>query len=52
MRAVDDKELVKRLLALDIKATTAKMLEVCHTHIAISENLDAMGLSGQSLLML
>ena len=46
VRTHDDKELVKKLLALDLKATTAKMLEVCHTHIAISDNLNAMGLSG------
>ena len=46
MRTLDDKELVKMLLALDFKAKTAKMLEVCHTiAIAISDNLDAMGLS-------
>ena len=46
MRALDDKELVKKLLALDLKETTAKMLEVCCNHIAIPDNLDAMGLSG------
>ena len=39
--ALDDKELVKKLLSLDLKTTTAKMLEVCHTHITISDNLDA-----------
>ena len=33
------------MLALDLKATTAKMLEVFCTHIAISDNLDTMGLS-------
>ena len=43
MRALDDKELVKKLLALDLKATTAKMLDVYQTHIAISDNLDALG---------
>ena len=36
----------KKLLALDLKATTAKMLEVCQTHIAISDILDAIGLAG------
>ena len=46
VRALDDKELVKKLLSLDLNGTTAKMLEVCHIHIAISDNLDAMGLSG------
>ena len=38
VRALDDKELVKKLLALDFKATTAKMLEVCPTHIAATTN--------------
>ena len=47
VRALSDKELVKKLLALDLTATTAKMLEVCHTHIAISDNLEAMGLKEQ-----
>ena len=37
IRALNDKELVKKLLALDLIATTSKMLEVCHTHIAISD---------------
>ena len=44
VHALSDKDLVKKLLALDLKATTAKMLEVCQTHIAISDNLDALGL--------
>ena len=43
---LSDKDLVKKLLALDLKATTTKMLEVCETHIAISNNLDALGLVG------
>ena len=47
VRALNDKELVKKLLALDLKATTPKMLEVCRTHIAISDNLEAMGLKEQ-----
>ena len=47
VRALSDKELVKKLLALDLTATTAKMLEVCRTHIAISDNLEAMGLKEQ-----
>ena len=36
---------IKKLLALDLKVTTAKMLEVYQTRIAISDNLDAMGLA-------
>ena len=46
VRALDDKELVKKLLSLDLKATSAKMLEVCQTHITISDNLDALDLAG------
>ena len=29
IRALNDKELIKKLLALDLKATTPNMLEVC-----------------------
>ena len=47
VRALNDKELVKKLLALDLTATTSKMLQVHHTHIAISDNLEAMGLKEQ-----
>ena len=46
VQALSDKDLVKKLLALDLKATTARMLKVFQTHIAISDNLDAMGLAG------
>ena len=44
VRALDDWELVKKLLAMPITATTAKMLETCRTHIAINGEMDAMGL--------
>ena len=47
IRALNDKKLVKTLLALDLTAATSKMLEVCCTHIAISDNLAAMGLNQQ-----
>ena len=47
VRALNDKELIKKLLALDLKGTTPKMLEVCQTHIAISDNFKAMGLKEQ-----
>ena len=47
IRALNDKELVKKLLSLDLTAMTLKMLEVCCTHIAISDNLEAMGLNQQ-----
>ena len=44
VRALDDRELVKKLLAMPITATTAKMLETFRTHIAINGEMDAMGL--------
>ena len=50
IRALSDKELVKKLLALDLMATTSRMLEVCCTHIAISDNLKAMGLKEQKIV--
>ena len=42
--ALKDSELVKKLFILDLKATTAKMFKTCRTHIAIANNLNAMGL--------
>ena len=47
VRALRDKEPIKKLLALDLTATTLKMLELCCTHIAISDNLEAMRLKEQ-----
>ena len=44
VRALDDRKLVKKLLAMPITAMTAKMLEMCRTHIAINGEMDAMGL--------
>ena len=46
VRALDDRDLVKKLLTLPIMETTAKMLEVCRTHIAINGEMEAMGLGG------
>ena len=45
VRALNDKDLVRKLLALKVDATTAEMVNVCNTHIAIADNCDAMGLS-------
>ena len=42
--AITDSELLKKLLTLDLKATTAKMLKTCRTHIARVDNLYTMGL--------
>ena len=44
-----DSELVKKLLTLDLKATTAKMLKTCRTHIAIADNLNAMGVGSKTV---
>ena len=50
VRALNDKELIKKLLTLDLMATAPKMLGVCWTHIAISDNLEAMGLKEQKIV--
>ena len=40
-----DTDLIRKLFAMKIKATTTEMLAVCHTHITITDNMSAMGLS-------
>ena len=47
--ALTDSELVKKLLTLDLKATAAEILETCRTHIAIADNLNAMGLRSKTI---
>ena len=47
--ALTDSELVKKLLALDLKATTAKMLKTCRIHIAIADNLNVMSLRSKTV---
>ena len=49
VHALTDSELVKKLLTLDLKATTAKMLETCRTHIVIGDNLNAMGFRSKTV---
>ena len=44
--ALSDSDLVCKLLALKLTATTSKMLELCCMHITISDNMNAMGLTG------
>ena len=34
---------------MKIEATTAEMLAVCHTHIAITDNMSSMGLSTRTV---
>ena len=49
VRALNDPELVRKLLTLKMTATTTEMLETCRTHIAISDNMDSMGLSKKTV---
>ena len=46
VHVLSDIDLFKKLLALDLTATTAKMLEVCHSHITIANKLNATVLTG------
>ena len=46
VHALSDSDLVCKLLALKLTATTSEMLELYCTHIAISDNMNAMGLTG------
>ena len=47
--ALSDTDLIRKLLAMKIKATTAQMLAVCRTHIAITDNMSSMGLSTKTV---
>ena len=49
VRALSDTDLIRKLLAMKIEATTAEMLAVCHTHIAITDNMSSMGLSTKAV---
>ena len=49
VRALSDTDLIRKLLAMKIEATTAEMLAVCHTHIAIADNMNSMGLSTKAI---
>ena len=37
--ALSDTDLIRKLLAMKIEATTAEMLAVCHTHIGIADDI-------------
>ena len=50
VHALTDSKLVKKLFNLDLKATTVKMLKICRTHIAIADNLNAMGFGSKNCL--
>ena len=47
--ALSDTDLIRKLLAMKIEATTAEMLAVCRTHIAIADNMSSMGLSTKAI---
>ena len=49
VHALSDTDLIRKLLTMKIEATTAKMLAVCHTHIAIADNMNSMGLSTKAI---
>ena len=49
VHALSDTDLIRKLLAMKIEATTAEMLTVCHTHIAITDNMNSMGLSTKAI---
>ena len=49
VRALSDTDLVRKLLVMKIEATTAEMLAVCRTHIAIADNMSSMGLSTKAV---
>ena len=49
VRALSDTDLIRKLLAMKIEATTAEMLAVCRMHIAIADNLSSMGLATKAI---
>ena len=49
VRALSDIDLIRKLLAMKIEATTAEMLAVCRTHTAIADNMSSMGLSTKAV---
>ena len=49
VHALSDTDLIRKLLVMKIEATTAEMLAVCRTHIAITDNMSSMGLSTKAV---
>ena len=49
VRALSDTDLIRKLLAMKIEATTAEMLAVFRTHIAITDNMSSMDLSTKAV---
>ena len=49
VHALSDTDLIRKLLAMKIEATTAEMLAVCRMHIAIADNMSSMGLAVKAI---
>ena len=49
VHALSNTDLIRKLLAMKIEATTAEMLAVCRTHITIADNMSSMGLSTRAV---
>ena len=49
VRTLSNSDLIRKLLAMKIEATTAEMLAVCCTHIAITDNMSSMGRSTKAV---
>ena len=49
VHALSDTDLVRKLLAMKMEATTAEMLATCCTHIAIADNTSSMGLATKTV---
>ena len=49
VHALSNTDLIRKLLAMKIKATTVEMLAVCCTHITIADNMSSMGLSTKAV---
>ena len=49
VHALSNTDLIRKLLAMKIEATTAEMLVVCCTHITIADNMSSMGLSTKAV---
>ena len=49
VHALSKTDLIRKLLAMKIETTTAEMLAVYCTHIAITDNMNSMGLSTKTI---
>ena len=49
VRVLSNTDLIRKLLAMKIEATTTEMLAVWYTHIAITDNMSSMGLPTKAI---